>query len=118
MAFVSYSQNFEDIMLWRALHNVSNGRYIDVGAHDPNIESVTRAFYERGWSGINIEPVDAEYQKLLLHRPRDVNLKVALGARRTIAPFFVNSSTGLSTLSRELAEAHAKMGLPFEEQLI
>ena len=56
MSIVSYSQNFEDVMLWRALKDVENGFYIDVGANHPAIDSVTKLFYENGWSGINIEP--------------------------------------------------------------
>jgi len=50
MTFVSYAQNFEDVLLWRALHDVEHGRYLDVGAHDPVIDSVSLAFYEAGWS--------------------------------------------------------------------
>ncbi|WP_156792668.1 hypothetical protein [Rickettsiella massiliensis] len=33
MSLISYSQNLEDILLWRALKNsVTQGFYIDVGA--------------------------------------------------------------------------------------
>ncbi len=56
MTFISYAQNFEDVMLWRALKHVERGFYIDVGAFSPDLDSVTRAFSERGWRGINIEP--------------------------------------------------------------
>jgi hypothetical protein len=56
---ISYAQNREDILLWRALRDLSGGFYIDVGAEDPTQNSVTRAFYERGWHGINVEPVPA-----------------------------------------------------------
>jgi hypothetical protein len=45
MSFISYAQNFEDVMLWRALQHVERGFYIDVGANDPTIDSVTKAFY-------------------------------------------------------------------------
>jgi hypothetical protein len=44
LTFVSYAQNFEDVLLWRALRQVRNGFYIDVGAAHPDIDSVTRAF--------------------------------------------------------------------------
>ena len=37
--FVSYAQNYEDVMLWRALKHVKNGFYVDVGANDPLIDS-------------------------------------------------------------------------------
>ena len=55
-SLVSYAQNYEDVMLWRALKHVDHGFYIDVGAYSPVEYSVTKAFYERGWRGINIEP--------------------------------------------------------------
>jgi hypothetical protein len=41
----SYAQNFEDVMLWRALGHVAQGFYIDLGAHDPVIDSVSHALY-------------------------------------------------------------------------
>lgn len=56
--FVSYAQNAEDVVLWRALGGVSHGRYVEVGASHPSDDSVTRAFYERGWSGVTIESLD------------------------------------------------------------
>ena len=42
MAVVSYAQNLEDILLWRALKHVEKGFYIDVGAYSPDVESVTK----------------------------------------------------------------------------
>jgi FkbM family methyltransferase len=79
MPFVSYAQSNEDVMLWRALRDVEQGFYVDVGASDPRENSVTCAFYERGWSGINIEPLEAYFEKLKQERPRDINLKAAAG---------------------------------------
>ena len=76
---ISYAQTREDVLLWRALHNVHRGFYIDVGAHDPTALSVTRAFYDHGWHGINIEPNPSYAEKLRKERPRDVTLEVALG---------------------------------------
>jgi hypothetical protein len=32
MSFISYAQNHEDVMLYRALREVKEGFYIDVGA--------------------------------------------------------------------------------------
>ena len=75
MSIVSYAQNFEDVMLHRALKNIDQGFYIDVGANDPEIDSVTKAFYDMGWRGINIEPVAEWFEKLqdsLLERWRVV----------------------------------------------
>ena len=77
---ISYAQNFEDVMLWRALKQVEHGFYIDVGANDPVVDSVTQLFYEHGWCGINIEPLVGHYQDLQLTRLRDINLNCAAGA--------------------------------------
>ena len=49
---VSWAQNGEDIVLRRALRDVAIGVYIDVGAADPDRDSVTKLFYDMGWHGI------------------------------------------------------------------
>ena len=41
MTFISYAQNYEDVILWRALRDVERGFYVDVGAADPQVDSVT-----------------------------------------------------------------------------
>jgi FkbM family methyltransferase len=88
VAFTSYAQNFEDVILWHALELVSNGFYVDVGAGHPEQLSVTKAFYDRGWSGINIEPQAEMIALLREQRPRDINLHVAAGATTGSARFF------------------------------
>ena len=35
MTFVSYAQNYEDVMLFRALKHVKQGFYVDVGRRRP-----------------------------------------------------------------------------------
>jgi len=98
----SYSQNAEDVRLWRVLRNVSDGFYVDVGAWHPTLDSVTQLFYERGWSGINIEP-GPHYAELAEARPRDVNLEVAIGTTEgTTKLHVIRSHSGLSTVDSEL----------------
>ena len=110
MSFISYAQNCEDVMLLRALHNVERGFYIDVGAQDPIDDSVTKAFYERGWRGINLDPVDHWYQKLLQDRPRDVNLRMAASDHRGSISFYEVADTGLSTADSDFAAQHLSSG--------
>ncbi len=101
--FVSHAQNLEDVMLWRALRGVEEGFYIDVGAWKPDVDSVTKAFYQRGWRGINIEP-DAQICATLEEaRPRDVNLALAIGQRDGRTTFTAIPETGLSTLDPAIA---------------
>lgn len=107
---ISYAQNFEDVVLWRALQSVSCGFYIDVGANHPVFDSVTKAFYERGWHGINIEPLQSHYNQLKADRPRDTNLRCALSSTAGQTTFYEVEGTGLSTLEAAIAETHAASG--------
>jgi FkbM family methyltransferase len=107
---VSYAQNFEDVMLWRALRDVEHGFYIDVGAYDPDEDSVTRAFYDRGWHGINVEPHPEYHRRLLAGRPRDLNLRVALGERTGEVTMHFVGDTGLSTADTTEATKRAREG--------
>lgn len=118
MTFVSYSQNFEDAVLFRALQNVKTGFYIDVGANDPHVDSITHAFYQRGWHGINIEPVQHWFDKLTLERPRDINLQIAAAENAGEMAFFEVLETGLSTGSAEFAGRHEQAGFTVVERLV
>lgn len=109
MTFISYAQNCEDVMLLRALRHVEKGFYIDVGAQDPIEDSVTKVFYDRGWHGINLEPVDHWYRKLLRDRPRDINLRMAASDHHGSIRFYEVADTGLSTGDSDFA-AHHKGG--------
>ncbi|MBL4307087.1 FkbM family methyltransferase [Vibrio fluvialis] len=110
MIFVSYSQNFEDVILWRALKHISNGFYIDVGANDPISDSITKSFYDRGWSGINIEPLQSHYKELLQARPRDINLNCAAGNGGGLVELWECDIRGWATSSPEVIEQHKKEG--------
>lgn len=109
-AIISYAQTHEDVLLWRALHSVTPGFYVDVGAHDPTDLSTTRAFYERGWRGINVEPNPLYAAKLRRERPRDLTLEVALGDVPGMATIHDFGATGLSTMVDDIAEGHAVRG--------
>jgi len=106
MGFTSYAQNFEDVMLWRALGHVTDGVYVDVGAQHPRIDSISRAFYERGWRGVHIEPVPAFAAMLREDRPDETVLQVALGEREGTLALNVFADTGLSTAIDSYAQRH------------
>ena len=118
MSFISYAQNFEDVMLWRVLKDVERGFYVDVGAQDPDVATVTRAFYDRGWSGINIEPVAYYHAQLCRARPRDVNLRVVCGGDESEREFFEIPDSGLSTLDPEIADRHRAAGWKIVERRV
>lgn len=102
---ISYAQNFEDVMLWRALRHVEGGYYVDVGAFHPEIDSVTKWFYDQGWTGINIEPVPEMFAVLQSARPNDKNIRAVAGSTAGSAQMTVfNRSKGLSCLRPTDAE--------------
>lgn len=112
---ISYAQNFEDIMLWRALSGVQDGCYIDVGAQNPDTDSVSRLFHERGWRGLHVEPAP-HYANLLRERRQDeVVLQVAISDTPGVLRFFDIAETGLSTLEESIAEEHREAGFQVTE---
>jgi FkbM family methyltransferase len=65
------------VLLNRVFGGLNYGFYVDIGAYHPVDDSVTKAFYDRGWSGINVEPGDI-FEQLAAARPRDLNLHMAV----------------------------------------
>jgi FkbM family methyltransferase len=109
--FDSFAQNGEDVVLWRALGHVDRGRYIDVGANDPSLYSITKSFYDRGWRGITIEPVDYFAQRQRDERPGDIVVEAAVTSTPG-EPIVLHEipETGLSTLVTEISDVHSDAG--------
>jgi hypothetical protein len=103
---ISYSQNFEDVILRRVLQNVTDGFYIDIGAAHPVYDSVTYHFYNSGWSGINIDPLEKNFILLESTRPRDINLKLAIADFDGTVKLFESEVDGWSTTIPEVAKNH------------
>jgi FkbM family methyltransferase len=112
---ISYAQNFEDVLLRRALQNVSSGFYVDVGAQDPVEDSVTKHFYDRGWRGINVEPSPMYFRRIVEHRPRDVNIFAAISDHPGKARFLAIDNSGLSSLDPSVRTLATKHGLHANE---
>ena len=110
MTVVSYAQNLEDIMLWRAFRNISKGFYIDIGANDPILHSVSNLFYQHGWRGIHIEPCKEFADSLQKARPDEIVKQIALSDHVGEVDFYEIPSTGLSTMCPNVAEQHEKNG--------
>lgn len=107
---ISYAQNLEDVVLNRVFCSKPNGFYIDVGAYDPLLHSVTQHFYERGWRGINIEPVPANHERFVRARPRDVNLNAAVSDQRGARIFHeVEDNSLLASLDPLVAQASSSL---------
>jgi FkbM family methyltransferase len=116
MTFVSYALNFEDVLLWRALNDVTAGRYIDIGAHEPVVDSVSLAFYEAGWRGVNIEPIPSYAAQLREARPEDCVIEAAVSDAP--GPILFYELCGLSTGRSDVADHHARAGHTARQMLV
>lgn len=114
--FISYAQNAEDVVLWRALGHIKEGRYVDVGANHPRTDSVTRAFYDRGWRGITVEPLVDLVELQQSERPRDIQVQAA-AAEVEADSLTLHSvpGTGLSTIVAEVDVDNRNQGLAVED---
>jgi FkbM family methyltransferase len=116
---VSWADHWEDVRAWRILHRLDPGFYVDVGAMDPRVDSVTNAWYEHGWFGIDVEPDPTFVRALRSGRPRDRVEAVACGTRPGEATLHVvvgedGTHTGLTTLESGTAARHARNGARIE----
>src|SRR6185503_14466706 len=113
---VSYAQNGEDVLLNRVFSGCRTGFYVDVGANDPIVHSVTKHFYQLGWRGINVEPHPEKYGRLCRDRPEDVSLNVGLCDREGVLTYHECRPTGLSTFSAKEAARLSERGAKILER--
>jgi FkbM family methyltransferase len=83
----SFSLFGEDRYLIHYFDQQLAGFYVDVGAFHPFFASNTYLLYRRGWHGINLEPAPAGVAALRRHRPRDINLPIAVASAEGSAVF-------------------------------
>jgi FkbM family methyltransferase len=106
---LSYAQRFEDFHLWRALGDIPNGFYIDIGAGHPVYDNVSFAFYLSGWRGITVEPNPALAELGRAVRPRDRLFEGLCGAAAGEATLYLQREFhGLSTTIAEHARGAEK----------
>lgn len=58
----------------------SIGKFLDIGAYHPTHLSNTRALYERGWSGVMVEPSPVPFNSLLKEYGNDNRITLILAA--------------------------------------
>lgn len=100
---ISYAQNYEDVILNRVFKGKKDGFYVDIGAAEPIVDSVTYHFYCLGWRGINVEPSPV-FDELAKNRPYDINLNKAISSNKGEIDFFYFKNTGLSSIRKENLE--------------
>jgi len=106
---LSYAQRFEDFHLWRALGDVEQGFYVDVGGGHPVFDNVSFTFYLAGWRGIVVEPNPSLAALTRAVRPRDELFEGLSGASKGEATLYLQREFhGLSTTVAHHAAAAEK----------
>lgn len=103
----SYAQQAEDVRLARVFRGKADGFYIDVGAAHPVHDSVTKHFYDAGWTGIDIEPSAAAAELMRKDRPRNLVLELACSDAAGDATLYDSDVMGWATLDADMA-AHVR----------
>lgn len=93
----------------------TGGFFVDVGAHN-GITINNTLFFERnrGWTGLNIEPIKSVFDRLVINRPRCINLNLAVDDSNGTAAFIQNAgyTEMISGLSSSFdARHHARLTL-------
>lgn len=109
------SQCGEDLIIESLMPHKTNGFYVDVGANHPIKYNNTHLFYNKGWTGINIEPNHSRIWLFNIFRKRDINLNVGVGQKESIMNFHIFKESTLSTFDDVAAEKYIKMGHPLDK---
>lgn len=107
-----YSQEKQDeILEGYVFKGYKRGVFVDVGAWDGVCFSNTLFFEkERGWTGLQIEPIKEQYEELVKNRPNTTNLNVAISDVEGEAEFLsISGPTGmLSGLKENYDPRHVR----------
>jgi len=106
-----YGQDGEDLILDRMLDRQATGFFVDVGAHHPVRFSNTYLFYQRGWSGINIDAQPGSMAAFRKYRARDINLEFGVDIAQGSLPYYQFNEPALNTF--DAAEARLKDKEPY-----
>lgn len=96
---ISHAQNGEDVRAWRALEDVDEPFYVEVGASDPVVDSLTASLSALGWRGVLVEPEPSIAQRLREARPRDVVVAAAAHSSSGVLSFSYADKRGQGQVS-------------------
>lgn len=96
--FISYSRYLEDFILYCIFYDVENGFYIDINADsdNPTNYSDTKAFYLKGWYGLNIVNFKNKMSNFLKYRKRDINIQMDVRSEEDNTTFHFTKNSKLN----------------------
>lgn len=99
----SYSQEGEDLILFRYFGDKKEGCYVDVGAHHPKRFSNTYSFYLRGWRGVNIDANQSAIRSFDIVRPEDINIFQPISLKKEKLKYYIFNEPALNTFDGKRA---------------
>ena len=106
-----FAQGGEDKRLYNALKHIKNGTYVDIGAYEPEFNSVTKVFYDDGWQGVNVEPNPRAFAMLQKGRLRDKNIWAAVTWKEGPQTLYLTDGRGWSSLKEDVAAEARNKGM-------
>jgi FkbM family methyltransferase len=101
-----YSQYQQDKIINETFFlNKKDGFFVDIGASDPKKLSNTLFFEEKGWSGILVEPIKKDFEKLIKIRKTPAE-NVAIYKETGTFKFLLCDGPNIKVLSGLLHEQH------------
>jgi FkbM family methyltransferase len=111
-------QEGENIILERIFPKKNKGFYVDVGAHHPVRFSTTLNLFQKGWSGINIEPNEEAIKAFKKIRPKDINLNIAISNTNNPCNYYKFKEPALNTTDINIVKMRKRQGFNCIENII
>jgi hypothetical protein len=103
---VSYSQNEEEKYILQAVARIQPGHFLDIGAWNAKDLSNTRALFEKGWSGVLVEPSPEPFLGILKEYGKEDRIELLLAGvgRNSAITRFHATADALTTSNVEQFE--------------
>lgn len=103
-ALSSYSQEGEDLILYRIFGDKRDGFFIDIGAYHPYKYSNTYFYYKRGWRGINIDAMPGSMELFNKHRALDINIEAVVSDKVVDVDYHLFNEPALNNCDKALSK--------------
>jgi len=118
---IHFSELGEDLVvryyLYKIFGDISDGFYIDVGAHHPRKGSTTAQLYDRGWHGINIDASAEAIEAFKAARPGDISLQTAVAKYTSVRNYYMFDVPAVNTLDEKTKDEWVAKGWKIERVL-
>lgn len=115
---MSYSQNNEESIILEYFKGMKPGKFVDIGAFDPFKFSNVRALYEKGWSGILVEPSPDNFKRIEDHYKGEERIRVlnlAVGPETKMIDFYESIGDAVSTSNENHKEKWGSAGVQYNK---